>query len=123
MKSPTPKNLGYHMPAEWEAQEAIWLTWPHNQRTWPEAMLAEVQRSYVEIVRALHTAQKIKLIVRDSQTESTVRLAFERDDIALTQIHFVVLAAEDSWIRDYGPTFVVDRERRQLAMVKWIFNA
>ena len=36
MKNPTPKSLGYRMPAEWEPQEAIWLTWPHNDITWPE---------------------------------------------------------------------------------------
>ena len=123
MKQPTPKDLGYRMPAEWEPQEAIWLTWPHNELTWPGGMLAEVQRSYVEIIRALHGGQKIKLLVRDSETESQVRRALQREDIALPQIQFILLAAEDSWIRDYGPTFVVNRAEQQLAMVNWIFNA
>jgi len=123
MKDSTPKTLGYHMPAEWEPQEAIWLTWPHNEITWPDGMLADVERSFVEIIRALHTGQKIKLLIRDSETEARVRLALDREDIALTQVLFVSVAAEDSWIRDYGPTFVVNREQRQLAMVKWIFNA
>ena len=111
------------MPAEWEPQEAIWLTWPHNELTWPEGMLPEVERTYVEIIRALHTAQKIKLLIKDAEAEMRVRLALDREDIALTQIDFILLAAEDSWIRDYGPTFVVNREQRQLAMVKWTFNA
>jgi agmatine deiminase len=111
------------MPAEWEPQEAIWLTWPHNELTWPEGMLPEVERTYVEIIRALHTAQKIRLLVKDNEAEMRVRLALDREDIALTQIDFILLAAEDSWIRDYGPTFVVNREQRQLAMVKWTFNA
>ncbi len=123
MKGPTPKSLGYRMPAEWESQEAIWLTWPHNKLTWPDGMLAEVQRSYVEIVHALHTGQKVKILVRDSETESRARLALNSREVGLTQVIFVHLAAEDSWIRDYGPTFVVNREQRQLAMVKWIFNA
>jgi agmatine deiminase len=111
------------MPAEWERQEAIWLTWPHNELTWPEGMLPEVERSYVEIIRALHAAQKIRLLVRDSEVEARVRLALDREDIALTQVDFIPIAAEDSWIRDYGPTFVINRERHQLAMVKWKFNA
>src|SRR4030095_10438582 len=75
------------------------------------------------IIKALHTGQKIKLLVRDLETEMRVRLALEREDIALTQIVFVPIATEDSWIRDYGPTFVVNEEQRQLGMVKWIFNA
>jgi agmatine deiminase len=123
MKKPTPKSLGYRMPAEWEPQEAIWLTWPHNEVTWPGGMLAEVQQSYIEIIRALHKGQKVKLLVRDAEAEARVRLALEQEDMALTQVFFVRLAAEDSWIRDYGPTFVLNREQRRLAMVKWIFNA
>src|ERR1051325_9900075 len=99
--SPTPRSLGYRMPAEWEPQEAIWLTWPHNEITWPEGMLAEVEQSYIEIIRAVHTAEKVKLLVRDAETEARVRLALERESIALTQVVFFFTEAEDSWIRDY----------------------
>src|SRR5207302_11210626 len=79
--------------------------------------------TYIEIIRALHTGQKIKLLVRNSDSEAAVREWLVRADIALSQIVFVPIAAEDSWIRDYGPTFVVNRDRQQLAMVKWTFNA
>jgi len=123
MKQPTPKSLGYHMPAEWEPQEAVWLTWPHNELTWPGGMLAEVEQTYIQIIRALHTGQKIKLLVRNSDSEATVRERLRRAEIILSQIVFVPIAAEDSWIRDYGPTFVINRDREQLAMVKWTFNA
>jgi agmatine deiminase len=123
MNGPTPKSLGYRMPAEWEPQDAVWLTWPHNEVTWPDGMIAEVERSYVDIIRALHTGQKIKLLVRDSSTEGRVRLALEREDVALSQVLFILQPAEDSWIRDYGPTFVVNAQQRRLAMVKWTFNA
>jgi agmatine deiminase len=111
------------MPAEWEPQEAVWLTWPHNLLTWPDGMLEQVERTYVEVIGALHTAQKIKLLVPDRDTEARVRLALEREDIALSQIVFMLIAAEDSWIRDYGPTFVINPTERRTAMVKWIFNA
>jgi agmatine deiminase len=123
MKQPAPKTLGYSMPAEWEPQEAVWLTWPHNQLTWPDAMLAEVERSYIEFIRPLHSGQKIKLLVKNAEAETRVRKILDSEGIAVTQIIFIPVAAEDSWIRDYGPTFVVHREHRQLAMVKWRFNA
>jgi agmatine deiminase len=123
MKHSTPKSLGYHMPAEWEPQEAIWLAWPHNELTWPDGMLAEVERSYIEIIRALHTGQKIKLLVKDSEGETRIRSLLRRDGVSLTQIIFVLIQTEDAWIRDYGPTFITNRDSQQLAMVKWIFNA
>src|SRR5438105_14571972 len=89
MNHGTPKRLGYRMPAEWEPQEAIWLTWPHNELTWPDGMLAEVERAYVEIIRALHTGQKIKLLVNNSETQAGVRSLLDREGVALPQIVFV----------------------------------
>ena len=114
---------GFHMPAEWEPQEAIWLSWPHNKLTWPGGMLAEVERSYSEIILALHTNQKIKLLVRDAEAEARIRKTLGDAGVQIRQIVFFQIATEDAWIRDYGPTFVVNRESRQLAMVKWTFNA
>jgi agmatine deiminase len=123
MKQPTPKTLGYRMPAEWESQEAVWLAWPHNELTWPGSTLAEVEQTYVEIIRALYTGQKIKLLVKDPESEARVRNLLGRAGIALKQVIFVRIATQDAWVRDYGPTFVTNNDRRQLAMVKWIFNA
>src|SRR5438128_9850963 len=123
MKQPTPKSLGYRMPAEWEPQEAVWLAWPHNELTWPDGMLAEVERAYVEIIRALHTGQKIKLLVDDAESQARVRSLLGREGVALLQIVLVSIPTEDSWIRDYGPTFITNRDTQKLAMVKWIFNA
>jgi agmatine deiminase len=123
MMDRTPKSLGFRMPAEWEPQSAIWLAWPHNELTWPDGMLADVERAYVHIIRSLHTGQKIKLLVKDSDSEAKIRLMLDRDGTALSQIVFVPVAPEDSWIRDYGPTFVTNSKQQQLAMVKWRFNA
>src|SRR5436309_3540225 len=120
---PTPKSLGYVMPAEWEHQEAVWLTWPHNELTWPNGMLADVEHTYVEFIRPLHSGQKIKLLVQNTEAEARIRLMLDREGIALSQIVFIAVAAEDSWIRDYGPTFVIHRQQRKLAMVNWTFNA
>src|SRR5437016_6525371 len=98
MKQPTPKALGYRMPAEWEPQEAVWLTWPHNELTWPDGMLAEVERTYIEIIRVLHTGQKIKLLVKDFESEEKIRSLLGREGIALNQVIFIRIATEDSWI-------------------------
>jgi agmatine deiminase len=111
------------MPAEWEPQEAVWLAWPHNELTWPDGMLTEVERTYSEVIHALHSSQKIKLLVRNPQSELKIRMILEGQGVALSQIVFVPVAAEDSWIRDYGPTFVICPGRSSLAMVKWKFNA
>src|SRR5690606_28594819 len=32
---PSPRQLGYRLPAEWEPHEATWLTFPHLPENWP----------------------------------------------------------------------------------------
>jgi agmatine deiminase len=123
MKQSSPRSLGYRMPAEWEPQEAVWLAWPHNEVTWPGGMLAEVELAYVHIIRALHTHQKTKLLVQDAETGAKAREMLAAAGVALMQVSFLQVPTEDAWIRDYGPTFVVNSPSRQLAMVKWKFNA
>ena len=119
----TPKSLSYRMPAEWEPQEAIWISWPHNEETWLY-MLNEVEESYVQFVKALHTAQKVKILINGKDAEIKAIIKLKKADVALSQVIFYQIKTIDAWIRDYGPTFVVNPYAKQkLAMVKWIFNA
>ena len=121
--SETPKSLGYRMPAEWEKQDAIWLSWPHNEITWPGKMLASAENSYIEIIKALHKGQKINLLVNEEKTEKYIMKRFEEKGIDISQVVFLKIKNIDAWIRDYGPTFVINDSQKKLAMVKWKFNA
>jgi agmatine deiminase len=48
----TPKSLGYYFPAEFAKHEAIWLTWPHKEESWP-GKIASIYPSYTEFVLML----------------------------------------------------------------------
>lgn len=119
----TPKSLGYRMPAEWEPQEAVWLSWPHNEETWP-GMLNDVKESYVQFVKALHTGQKVKILVNDESSKIKAETKLKKADIEISQVMFYEIRTVDAWIRDYGPNFVINSDARQtLGFVKWGFNA
>ncbi len=121
---PTPNSLGYRMPAEFEQQSAIWLSWPHNEETWPEHMLKEVEDSYVELIKALHTGQKVKILVNDEAAKTKAEIKLKKANVNISQTAFYQIKTVDAWIRDYGPAFVVNPNSRQkLAIVKWNFNA
>ncbi len=34
LPDPTPRALGYYMPAEWYPHEGTWFSWPQNPDTW-----------------------------------------------------------------------------------------
>jgi agmatine deiminase len=111
------------MPAEWELQEAIWVTWPHYEETW-DYLLPQVEDSYTQWVLAMHAGQKVHLIVKNAKMGKMVAKRLEAAGVDLDQVHFFQITNVDTWIRDYGPTFVVNpKADAPLAMVKWTFNA
>ncbi len=88
------RDLGYRLSAEFEPQEAVWVTLPHNAETWPGCLL-QAREQFDHFIAALCT----NVIVRTTQQRR--------------------IATNDSWIRDYGPIFVVrdespiERKRRE----------
>lgn len=119
----TPKQLGFRMPAEWEKQEAVWISWPHNLDTWSTDMLKEVRNSYADFVKVLQTGQKIKVLVNDVKEKNEAEELLRQSGVNLSQLHFFPIKNVDGWTRDYGPTFIVNDKTKEKAMVKWIFNA
>ncbi|MDD1677949.1 MAG: agmatine deiminase family protein [Methanomicrobiales archaeon] len=117
----TPHKYGYTMPAEWEAHEAVWLAWPHSRDTFPH--LEEVEATYVQMIQALRRSERVELLVPDDELETAVRPRLGPGDASDASLEITVTPYADVWFRDYGPTFVVNREDHSLAMVGWKFNA
>ena len=59
----TPAALGFRMPAEWEPQEAVWLSWPHNHATWP-GQFRPIPYVFAEIVRQISRFQAVRINCR-----------------------------------------------------------
>ncbi|HWQ19045.1 MAG TPA: agmatine deiminase family protein [Methanotrichaceae archaeon] len=117
----TPKELGFHMPAEWERHDAIWLSWPYDLDSFPD--IGEVERSYALIIKAIHETEAVNLLVTDQHMRSRVRDRLKAAGVDLGKVIFHMVDYADVWFRDYGPTFLVNRAQNKLAMVNWIFNA
>ena len=56
------------MPAEWEPHAATWIAWPHNPEDWP-GKFGPISWVYVEIVRHLHRAERVRILVQDARAE------------------------------------------------------
>ncbi len=115
----TPASLGYYMPAEWRPHSATWLTWPKDPLTWPYRV-PQVEEIYLQMLAALAPHELVNLLVDDEAAEAAVR---RRCTFAAAEnIHFHRINTVDSWIRDYGPNFIING-RGELAYNDWIFNA
>jgi len=120
--SETPKNMGYFMPAEWERHDGTWMSWPYDPVTFPNRV-KKVESAYVKMILALSKNEAVNLFVTDLKMKEKVRKLLKQKGVDLHKIKFHVWNYVDIWFRDYGPVFVLNKEKKQIAFVHWIFNA
>ncbi|BCA28976.1 agmatine deiminase family protein [Metapseudomonas otitidis] len=109
---------GWFMPAEWAPHAATWMAFPHNQALWEHGWgvtLADVQDDFARVANAIARFEPVKLVVDPSAVERARALCGPN-------VELVVMAIDDSWCRDSGPSFVL-HPRLGAAGVSWRFNA
>jgi len=99
--------------AEWEKQELIFLSLPHENTDW-KPYLGEILDAYERLVAAIVPFQKVVLICPD---EGIFRERFAKFD----NVEFVKIDTDDTWIRDYGMIDVQDGEK--IVSYDFKFNA
>lgn len=117
----TPRELGYRMPAEWEKHDAIWLSWPYDPTTFP-SRVDKAEEAYIQIIKHIHKSERVNLLVKDDAMKQKAIRMLKIEAINLNRILFHLFNYADVWFRDYGPTFVIDQQRR-LGIIHWIFNS
>lgn len=104
------------MPAEWQPQAATWLSWPHNEETWPEN-LAEAQAEFVAFAKAIASVQSVTVMAAGAAAKQA-QAALS----GVSNLELVPIPTNDAWARDYAPTFVVDSNQK-LVVLNWRYNA
>jgi agmatine deiminase len=119
--SALPRDLGFHMPAEWEPHTAVWLSWPHDTTSFP--FLEQAESAFAGFIREIHDSEAVELLVLNPEMRARAERMLQARDVDLSRVRFHAADYADIWLRDYGPVFVVNRQDRRLALVKWTFNS
>jgi len=93
------------LPAEWEPQSAVLLTWPHAGTDWAD-LLPEAEAVYDRL--ALEIAARERLIVACHDAALAARVAARLRDrgVAPSRLLIGIAPANDTWARDHGPITV-----------------
>lgn len=117
----TPRELGFRMPAEWERQAAIWLTWPTNPTLWPghfELLLPQ----YATFVAEISRRENVRLNCAAGTLREQAEKYLDEARADFSAIEFFDHPANDVWCRDHGPLFVKNDATGEVALTDWIFN-
>ncbi|AJE19835.1 Agmatine deiminase [Azotobacter chroococcum NCIMB 8003] len=111
----TPRADGFRMPAEWEPHSQTWMLWPERPDNWRLGG-KPAQAAFAAVARAIARFEPVTVGVSAGQYENACAR------LAGADIRVVELSSDDAWVRDTGPTFVVD-DAGEVRGVDWTFNA
>ncbi len=100
--------MPYRLPAEWEPQSFIQLTWPHEQTDWHD-ILDEVYTCYLNIARQVVRYEDL-LIVTPNPADVSQQLRQAEIDPAMYghRVVYHQCPTNDTWARDHGFLTLLD---------------
>ena len=105
------------LPAEWEKQGFVQLTWPHEETAWYE--LPKVLDCYVEVAKAIARYEPLLIVCRDI-AECKADMA-ARHYTPAPDIRFVEAPINDTWARDHGAISVFG-DQGEKCIEDFVFN-
>ncbi len=103
----------FFLPAEWQTQSYIQLTWPHEQTDW-SYMLDEVEACYLNLAREIASRQPL-LLVAPHYPKALEDFEYKQS------IHFVECPTNDTWARDHGFITLLQNDASPL-LLDFCFN-
>lgn len=105
------------MPAEWEKQRAVLMSFPHEETDWHntdnEADLEASLSPFIRIAQAIAYAQPVYIICKDKNRISSMFCSTRN-------MTFIEIPTNDTWIRDYG--YINIKEDEQIKLLDFTFD-
>lgn len=110
----TPSHDGFRMSAEWEPHQGCWMLWPERSDNWRNGAVP-AKKAFAQVASAIAQGEPVSVCASPAQYQIA-------REMLPPVIRVIEMTSNDSWIRDCGPTFVVNSEG-QVRGIDWKFNA
>ncbi len=101
------------LPAEWEPQSGVMLTWPHDRTGWVGDLEA-IEGLWSQLAAAIARFEPVLILCRDPEHRESVRARAIAAGANPDRLCLALAASDDSWARDHGPITVIDGGRPRL---------
>jgi agmatine deiminase len=110
----TPATDGYRMPGAFEPHSGCWMAWPERTDNW-RLGAGPAQEAFAAVATAIAASEPVTMACSDAEFDHCRSLLPD-------SVRVVEISTDDAWMRDTGPSFVVDGKGGRRG-VDWIFNA
>ncbi|RMG36575.1 MAG: agmatine deiminase family protein [Gammaproteobacteria bacterium] len=101
-------NHRIRLPAEWEPQSGVMLTWPHDWTDWAD-QLDRAEAVMVAIATAITRDERLVCVARDETHRRHIDQQLQMAGIPSGRVCWATAPSNDSWARDHGPLTTLDR--------------
>ncbi|MFY8275101.1 agmatine deiminase family protein [Pseudoalteromonas sp. SSDWG2] len=112
--------MTFRLLPEWHRQDAVMLTWPHENTDWAPNLSA-VEHVYFELSKHISQRQKLLLVMDNSELKESVKNQLPEHGVNMDHVIFVDAPCNDTWARDHGPLTLSDG--KQLKVLDCQFTA
>jgi len=109
-----PIDLGFSMPAEWAPHSGCWMGWPARESIW-HGYIEAARDDYARVAQAIARFEPLTMLANPEHAKDAAARCG-------ATVRVVAVPMDDSWLRDSGPTFVLDAAGNRAASA-FIFNA
>ena len=92
------------LPAEWEKQEKIIVTFPHTKSDWSK-YIEEITISYIDIINTISKFQEVVVLCYDKKK---IKSYFKNNHL----VKLIKIKTNDTWIRDYGVITLIKNNKK-----------
>lgn len=105
------------MPAEWEKQRAVLLSFPHEETDWHDphnvTNLEASLSPFIRIAQAIAYGEAVYIICKDKEKISNMFCSTRN-------MTFIEIPTNDTWIRDYG--YISIKENDEVKLLDFTFD-
>jgi len=107
------------LPAEWEKQTGIWLSWPLIDTHWAHLTSSSIQEKWAEIAAIISRTQRVFINTHPSM-EPQITKQLSKQGAVTNNISIYEHPNDDVWCRDHGAIFI--KENDKTIATNWGFN-
>jgi len=100
-------NLTKRVPAEWEKQQCVLMSFPHEETDWAEEGLNEALHPFIRIAQAIAYGEAVYIVCKDKE-------AIKPHFCSTRNMTFIEIPTNDTWIRDYGYISLYENGEKKL---------